>query len=288
MISPSLVNQIEAAGLKIDLIEQRVAQALAEDAHDGDITSKATITADQISQAAFTARKSGVVAGTLIAAVVLEQCGLNNYQLLVKDGQAINAGTVLIKLEGNTRAILLAERTALNFLSHLSGIATLTAQWVKAVEGSNTKVRDTRKTTPGLRELEKYAVRMGGGTNHRMTLSDGALIKDNHIAAAGSVTAAISNVKKEFPGVEIEVEVDNLEQLKEALQTGVDIVLLDNMSIEQTKAAVEITKGIKTKLESSGGLKIENAAAYAATGVDYLAVGALTHSAPVLDIGLDF
>jgi len=288
MISPSLVNQIEAAGLKIDLIEQRVAQALAEDAHDGDITSKATITADQISQAAFTARKSGVVAGTLIAAVVLEQCGLNNYQLLVKDGQAINAGTVLIKLEGNTRAILLAERTALNLLSHLSGIATLTAQWVKAVEGSKTKVRDTRKTTPGLRELEKYAVRMGGGTNHRMTLSDGALIKDNHIAAAGSVTAAINNVKKEFPGVEIEVEVDNLEQLKEALQTGVDIVLLDNMSIEQTKAAVEITNGFNTKLESSGGLKIENAAAYAATGVDYLAVGALTHSAPVLDIGLDF
>ena len=288
MISPSLVNLIEASGLKIDLIEQRVAQALAEDAHDGDITSKSTITAEQISKAAFTARKSGVVAGTLIAAVVLEQCGLKNYQLLVKDGEAINADTELIKVEGNTRAILLAERTALNFLSHLSGIATLTAQWVKAVEGSKTKVRDTRKTTPGLRELEKYAVRMGGGTNHRMTLSDGALIKDNHIAAAGSVTAAINNVKKEFPGVEIEVEVDNLEQLKEALQTGVDIVLLDNMSIEQTKAAVEITKGFKTKLESSGGLKIENASAYAATGVDYLAVGVLTHSAPVLDIGLDF
>ncbi|NBV11747.1 MAG: carboxylating nicotinate-nucleotide diphosphorylase [Actinobacteria bacterium] len=288
MTSPSLVNQIEAVGLKIDLIEQRVAQALAEDAHDGDITSKATITAEQISKATFTARKSGVVAGTLIAAVVLEQCGLENYQLLVKDGQAINAGTELIKVEGNTRAILLAERTALNFLSHLSGIATLTAQWVKAVEGTKTQVRDTRKTTPGLRELEKYAVRMGGGTNHRMTLSDGALIKDNHIAAAGSVTAAISNVKKEFPGVEIEVEVDNLEQLKEALQTGVDIVLLDNMSIEQTKAAVEISKGFNTKLESSGGLKIENAAAYAASGVDYLAVGALTHSAPVLDIGLDF
>jgi len=288
MISPSLVNQIEAVGLKIDLIEQRVAQALAEDAHDGDVTSKATITVEQISKATFTARKSGVVAGTLIAAVVLEQCGLENYQLLVKDGQAINAGTELIKVEGNTRAILLAERTALNFLSHLSGIATLTAQWVKAVEGTKTQVRDTRKTTPGLRELEKYAVRMGGGTNHRMTLSDGALIKDNHIAAAGSVTAAINNVKKEFPGVEIEVEVDNLEQLKEALQTGVDIVLLDNMSIEQTKAAVEISKGFNTKLESSGGLKIENAAAYAATGVDYLAVGALTHSAPVLDIGLDF
>ncbi len=288
MISPSLVNQIEAVGLKIDLIEQRVAQALAEDAHDGDITSKATITAEQISKATFTARKSGVVAGTLIVAVVLEQCGLKNYQLLVKDSQAINAGTELIKVEGNTRAILLAERTALNFLSHLSGIATLTAGWVKAVEGTKTQVRDTRKTTPGLRELEKYAVSMGGGTNHRMTLSDGALIKDNHIAAAGSVTAAINNVKKEFPGVEIEVEVDNLEQLKEALQTGVDIVLLDNMNIEQTKAAVEISKGFNTKLESSGGLKIVNAAAYAATGVDYLAVGALTPSAPVLDIGLDF
>ena len=180
------------------------------------------------------------------------------------------------------------ERTALNFLSHLSGISTLTSQWVKEVAGTKTQVRDTRKTTPGLRELEKYAVRMGGGTNHRMTLTDGALIKDNHIAAAGSVTEAINRVKREFPGVEIEVEVDNLEQLKEALQVGVDIVLLDNMNIEQTKAAVEIAKNSNTKLESSGGLKIENAAAYAATGVDYLAVGALTHSAPVLDIGLDF
>ena len=139
-----------------------------------------------------------------------------------------------------------------------------------------------------MRELEKYAVRMGGGTNHRMTLSDGALIKDNHIAAAGSVTDAINRVKQEFPGVEIEVEVDNLEQLKEALHVGVDIVLLDNMSIEETKAAVELAKHSPTKLESSGGLTLENANAYASTGVDYLAVGALTHSAPVLDIGLDF
>jgi nicotinate-nucleotide pyrophosphorylase (carboxylating) len=173
-------------------------------------------------------------------------------------------------------------------LSHLSGIATLTAQWVKEVSATQAQVRDTRKTTPGLRELEKYAVRMGGGTNHRMTLTDGALIKDNHIAAAGSVTEAINRVKQEFPGVEIEVEVDNLEQLKEALLTGVDIVLLDNMGIEETKAAVELAKNSHTKLESSGGLKVENAAAYASTGVDYLAVGALTHSAPVLDIGLDF
>jgi len=288
MISPSLVKNIEVAGLDVALIEQRVAGALAEDAHGGDLTSKATISADHISKAHFTSRKSGVVAGTLVAAAVLEQCGITNYEIVKRDGSSVSAGEVIIEVEGNTRAILLAERTALNFLSHLSGIATITSLWVKEVLGTSTQVRDTRKTTPGLRELEKYAVRMGGGTNHRMTLTDGALIKDNHIAAAGSVTEAINRVKKEFPGVEIEVEVDNLEQLKEALQAGVDIVLLDNMNIEQTKAAVEIAKNSKTKLESSGGLKIENAAAYAATGVHYLAVGALTHSAPVLDIGLDF
>jgi len=288
MISPSLVKNIEGAGLDVALIEQRVAGALAEDAHGGDLTSKATISADHMSKAHFTSRKSGVVAGTLVAAAVLEQCGIKDYEIVKKDGSSVSAGEVIIEVEGNTRAILLAERTALNFLSHLSGIATITSLWVKEVLSTSTQVRDTRKTTPGLRELEKYAVRMGGGTNHRMTLTDGALIKDNHIAAAGSVTEAINRVKKEFPGVEIEVEVDNLEQLKEALQAGVDIVLLDNMNIEQTKAAVEIAKNSKTKLESSGGLKIENAAAYAATGVHYLAVGALTHSAPVLDIGLDF
>lgn len=288
MISPSLVKKIEEAGLDLALVEQRVAQALAEDAHDGDLTSKATIAADQISKARFTTRKSGVIAGTLLAAAVLEQCNLMNYEILIADGTAVNAGEVLIVVEGNTQAILLAERTALNFLSHLSGIATTTHNWVKQVEGTKAQVRDTRKTTPGLREFEKYAVRMGGGTNHRMTLSDGALIKDNHIAAAGSVSAAIERVKQEFSGVEIEVEVDNLEQLKEALKAGVDIVLLDNMNIEQTKAAVELIRNTNIKLESSGGLKLENAAAYAATGVDYLAVGALTHSAPILDIGLDF
>ena len=288
MISPSLVKKIEEAGLDVALIDQRVAQALAEDAHGGDLTSKATISAEQISSAKFVTRKSGVISGTLVAAAVLEHCGLTNYKILKVDGAAVNAGEAVISVEGDTRSILLAERTALNFLSHLSGISTLTSQWVKEVAGTKTQVRDTRKTTPGLRELEKYAVRMGGGTNHRMTLTDGALIKDNHIAAAGSVTEAITRVQREFPGVEIEVEVDNLEQLKEALHVGVDIVLLDNMNIEQTKAAVEIAKNSNTKLESSGGLKIENAAAYAATGVDYLAVGALTHSAPVLDIGLDF
>ena len=288
VISPSLVSAIESAGLNIDTITSRVLAALAEDVHGEDLTSKATIKENQISTARFTTRKNGVVAGTLVAAAVLEECGISQYEILKKDGSEVNAGDVLITCSGDTRAILLAERTALNFLSHLSGIATLTHTWVTSIAETSAKIRDTRKTTPGLRELEKYAVRMGGGTNHRMTLTDGALIKDNHIAAAGSVSAAITRVREEFPHIEIEVEVDNLEQLKEALRTGVDMVLLDNMSIEETKAAVEIAANSATKLESSGGLTLENAHAYAATGVHFLAVGSLTHSAPALDIGLDF
>ena len=288
MISQSLSKLITDQGLNPDAINSKVSEALSEDSVTDDLTSQATITQSQVSEARFVTRKSGVIAGCLVAATVLEQCGMNEYELLVKDGQEVSANTELIRLKAETRAILKAERTALNFLSHLSGIATFTNLWVKEVSSSKTAIRDTRKTTPGLRELEKYAVRMGGGLNHRMNLSDQALIKDNHIAAAGSVSQAINRVKKAAPGALIEVEVDTLEQLKEALQCSVEIVLLDNMSIEQTKAAVEIARGSNTILESSGGLKLENAAAYAATGVDYLAVGALTHSAPVLDIGLDF
>ena len=288
MISQSLSKLIADQGLNPDAINSKVSEALSEDSITDDLTSQATINQSQLSNARFVTRKSGVIAGCLVAAAVLEQCGIKEYELLVKDGQEVSANTELIRLKSETRAILKAERTALNFLSHLSGIATITNLWVKEVSSSKTAIRDTRKTTPGLRELEKYAVRMGGGLNHRMNLSDQALIKDNHIAAAGSVSEAINRVKKAAPGALIEVEVDTLEQLKEALQCSVEIVLLDNMSIEQTKAAVEIARGSNTKLESSGGLKLENAAAYAATGVDYLAVGALTHSAPVLDIGLDF
>jgi nicotinate-nucleotide pyrophosphorylase (carboxylating) len=288
MISQSLSKLITDQGLNPDAINSKVSEALSEDSITDDLTSQATINQSQVSSARFVTRKSGVIAGCLVAAAVLEQCGIKEYELLVKDGQEVSANTELIRLKAETRAILKAERTALNFLSHLSGIATITNLWVKEVSASKAAIRDTRKTTPGLRELEKYAVRMGGGLNHRMNLSDQALIKDNHIAAAGSVSDAINRVKKAAPGALIEVEVDTLEQLKEALQCSVEIVLLDNMSIEQTKAAVEIARGSNTKLESSGGLKLENAAAYAATGVDYLAVGALTHSAPVLDIGLDF
>ena len=288
VISQSLSKLIADQGLNPDAINSKVSEALSEDSITDDLTSQATINQTQVSNARFITRKSGVIAGCLVAAAVLEQCGIKEYELLVKDGQEVSANTELIRLKAETRAILKAERTALNFLSHLSGIATITNLWVKEVSSSKTAIRDTRKTTPGLRELEKYAVRMGGGLNHRMNLSDQALIKDNHIAAAGSVSEAINRGKKAAPGALIEVEVDTLEQLKEALQCSVEIVLLDNMSIEQTKAAVEIARGSNTKLESSGGLKLENAAAYAATGVDYLAVGALTHSAPVLDIGLDF
>ncbi|MBM3711359.1 MAG: carboxylating nicotinate-nucleotide diphosphorylase [Actinobacteria bacterium] len=287
-MSQSLSKLITNQGLNPDAINSKVSEALSEDSVTDDLTSQATINQSQVSNARFVTRKSGVIAGCLVAATVLEQCGIKEYELLVKDGQEVSANTELIRLRAETRSILKAERTALNFLSHLSGIATFTNLWVKEVSSSKTAIRDTRKTTPGLRELEKYAVRMGGGLNHRLNLSDQALIKDNHIAAAGSVSEAINRVKKAAPGALIEVEVDTLEQLKEALQCSVEIVLLDNMSIEQTKAAVEIARGSNTKLESSGGLKLENAAAYAATGVDYLAVGALTHSAPVLDIGLDF
>ena len=202
------------------------------------------------------------------------------------DGSGINAGDVLLTVRGETRAILLAERTALNFVSHLSGIATVTAQWVNQVSATKCVVRDTRKTTPGFRLLEKYAVRMGGGTNHRLSLSDAALIKDNHIAAAGGVSEAFTAVRKAFPAAPIEIEVDTLDQLYEILPLQPDLILLDNMSPEQCSQAVAIVAG-RAKLEASGGIELHNARAYADSGVDYIAIGALTHSAPILDIGLD-
>ena len=261
--------------------------ALAEDLQGGvDVTSHATISADSVSSADFVARKSGVLAGVDMAKAVLEEVGLTNISVKKFDGDAIAAGDVLISVSGNTRAILLAERTALNFLGHLSGIATLTHRWVMEVSGSNCLVRDTRKTTPGWRQLEKYAVRMGGGTNHRMSLNDAALIKDNHIAAIGGVKEAFSAVRAQFPDAPIEIEVDTLDQLRDVLPLNPDLVLLDNMSPAQCAEAVSIVAG-KTKLEASGGIQLDNARAYAESGVDYIAIGALTHSASTLDIGLD-
>ena len=264
-----------------------VKAALAEDLAGGvDVTSVATISADAELQAEFVARESGVVVGIEMAQAVLIEVGVTGVEVLVQEGAFVKAGDVLIRVSGNARAILLAERTALNFLGHLSGIATLTSQWVKAIAGTSCEVRDTRKTTPGWRELEKFAVRMGGGTNHRMSLSDAALIKDNHIAAAGGVKAAFNAVRSEFPTAPIEIEVDTLEQLAEVLPLKPDLVLLDNMSPEQCRAAVSLVAG-QAKLEASGGITLELARAYAETGVDYLAIGALTHSAKNFDIGLD-
>jgi nicotinate-nucleotide pyrophosphorylase (carboxylating) len=267
--------------------QELIKAALAEDLAGGaDITSQATIAADATASADFVARMDGVIAGINIAHAVLAEVGLSDVKLAKKDGDHVKAGEVLMTVRGNTRAILLAERTALNFFGHLSGIATLTSKWVAEVSGTKCQVRDTRKTTPGMRVIEKYAVRMGGGTNHRMNLSDAALIKDNHIAAAGGVSTAFSQVRTAFPEAEIEIEVDTLEQLREVFSQKPDLVLLDNMSPEQCAQAVALVNGA-FKLEASGGISIANAHAYAQSGVDYIAIGALTHSAPIFDIGLD-
>jgi nicotinate-nucleotide pyrophosphorylase (carboxylating) len=264
-----------------------IRKALAEDLAGGqDITSVATVSGDEKVVADFVARKPGVVAGIEMAVATLREVGITNIHLHLNDGDAVIPGSVVMTVRGDTRAILLAERTALNFLGHLGGIATLTNTWVKAIAGTTCIIRDTRKTTPGMRLLEKAAVVAGGGANHRLSLSDAALIKDNHIAAAGGVVAAFSKVRAEFPDAFIEIEVDSLEQLKEVAPQSPDLVLLDNMSPAQCKEAVDFVAG-RFKLEASGGISLENAQAYAQSGVDYLAIGALTHSAPVLDIALD-
>ena len=283
-----LRDNLKNLGLSPNHIFQQVKDAISEDLAGGqDLTSVATITQSQVSTADFATRASGVVSGLHVVAAVLEYCGVNHYEVLVDEGARVAAGKVLITAQGNTQKILLAERTALNFLSHLSGISTLTNQWVSEISGTKCQIRDTRKTTPGLRMLEKFAVRMGGGVNHRLSLSQAALIKDNHIMAAGSISDAFNAVKKMYPDKSIEIEVDSIDQLKEAITLKPDLILLDNMSTNQCSEAVSITNGL-VKLEASGGIAITNAKAYAATGVDYLAIGSLTHSAPALDIGLDF
>jgi nicotinate-nucleotide pyrophosphorylase (carboxylating) len=283
-----LRDNLTKLGLSPNHVFQLVKDAIGEDLAGGeDITSAATIANSQVSTADFTTRVAGVISGLHVVAAVLEYCGVTNYEVLVDEGATVGAGKILITAQGNTQKLLLAERTALNFLSHLSGISTLTSKWVAEVVGTNCQIRDTRKTTPGLRTLEKFATRMGGANNHRLSLSEAALIKDNHIIAAGSISAAFNATKKKYPGKPIEVEVDSLDQLKEVMELRPDVVLLDNMSVQQCQDAVALVAG-KVKLEASGGLTIENAKVYANTGVDYLAVGSLTHSAPALDIGLDF
>lgn len=270
-----------------------IARALEEDLRYGpDVTTIATVGADAMTTAKVVNREPGVAAGVDIALLVLDEVlGVSGYRVIdrVEDGARLDAGSSILTVEAPTRGLLTAERTMLNLMCHLSGIATATAAWVDAVAGTHAKIRDTRKTLPGLRALQKYAVRVGGGVNHRMGLGDAALIKDNHVAAAGSVLAALKAVRAEAPDLPCEVEVDSLEQLDDVLAADVELVLLDNFPVWQTQIAVQRrdTRSPKTLLESSGGLSLDSAADYAGTGVDYLAIGALTHSVRVLDIGLD-
>lgn len=288
-IKKELADQLIAGGLNPLDVSEVVLRALHEDRDDnGDVTSIATIPADQVSILDLVAREAGTIAGIPVAASVFVILGGASVSVKtpVSDGEGVLAGQVLISITGPTRVLLQGERPALNLLSHLSAIATATKTWATALGDSGTKVRDTRKTTPGLRTLEKYAVRCGGGLNHRMNLSDAALIKDNHVVAAGGVAQAYELIKQRFPDLPVEVEVDSIDQLEEALRVGADLVLLDNFSIDELREAVKVNAG-RAKLEASGGFTIDSAAAVATTGVDYVAVGAITHSAPVLDIGAD-
>jgi nicotinate-nucleotide pyrophosphorylase (carboxylating) len=230
-----------------------------------------------------------VLAGLPVAAAVFDLVGGSDIDVVLHaaDGDSAEPGVAVLTVSGPARAVLTAERTALNLVGRLSGIATLTQQWVDAVAGTGAAIRDTRKTTPGLRALEKYAVRCGGGVNHRMALGDAALVKDNHVAAAGGITAAVAAIRAHAAGVPLEVECDTLDQVREAVAAGVELVLLDNFPLDDTRRAVELVRGSGVRLEASGGLTLDRAKEVAATGVDYLAVGALTHSAPVLDLGLD-
>ena len=266
-----------------------VTTALDEDLRYGpDATTAATVPDGAVAVAAFTTREPGVLAGLPAALAVLDEV-VGFYEVLGAraDGDRLAVGDTALTVRAPVRGLLTAERTALNLLCHLSGVATATAAWVDAVAGTGARIRDTRKTLPGLRLLEKYAVRCGGGVNHRMSLGDAVLIKDNHVAAAGSVGAALAAARAHAPELPCEVEVDTLEQLDEVLELGAELVLLDNFDVDRTREAVRRRGDRVTRLESSGGLALANARAYAETGVDYLSVGALTHSVRALDLGLD-
>ncbi|CNE01363.1 nicotinate-nucleotide pyrophosphatase NadC [Mycobacterium tuberculosis] len=284
-MTPELSQRLSAAGLDPRTVENLVRTALAEDG-DVDVTSMPIFAPEETAVGDLRARQDGVVAGILVACVVFELLDVA-YEAKAEDGDRVAPGQVLISVSGQTRALLRAERTALNLLTHLSGVATATRQWADAIDGTKAKVRDTRKTLPGLRAVQKYAVHCGGGVNHRMGLHDAALIKDNHIAAAGSVTKAFEAIRAVYPSLHIQVECDTLAQVREALAVGATSILLDNMSDAEMAEAVRLVEG-RAELEASGGLTLDRARDVAVTGVDYLAVGALTHSARVFDIGLDF
>ena len=287
-LSAATSAALARAGLDPAAVLDLVGRAVAEDLDGGeDVTSVATVPADLRGVAAFVPRADGTLAGVGVALAVLDVVvpGVE-LRALAHDGDTAVRGQAVVEAEGPVRSLLTAERTALNLLCHLSGVATTTAAWVDAVAGTGAVIRDSRKTLPGLRTLQKYAVRCGGGVNHRMGLGDAVLIKDNHVAA-GSVTAAIAAVRAHARTLSCEVEVGSLDELDEALAAGASLVLLDNMTVPQCAEAVRRTTGSGTKLEVSGGLTLDVAWDYAQTGVRYLAVGALTHSAPALDLGLD-
>lgn len=292
-LSEATRRDLIAGGLDPDAVAGIVRAAIIEDLMGGvDVTSVATIDPDQRSMATFGAREPGVIAGLPVVAAVIETvCGddASEFRQLVGDGTIVRSGTKVAEVIAPTRLLLTAERTALNLLCHLSGVASSTRRWADALEGTSAVVRDTRKTTPGLRALEKYAVRCGGGANHRMGLSDMALVKDNHIAAAGGITEAYRRVRELEATIAVEIEVDSLDGLREAIAAGADEVLIDNFTPDQMREAVSVRNELKAavRLEASGGLTLESARAVAATGVDFIAVGELTHSARVLDLGLD-
>ncbi|MFM9107059.1 MAG: carboxylating nicotinate-nucleotide diphosphorylase [Chloroflexota bacterium] len=266
--------------------------ALAEDIGGGDVTTMATISADRMARGRLIAKTPGVVSGQEVAGAVFRRVDpAVVYTPLVADGGWVEPGTVIAEVEGPARGVLIGERTALNFMQRLSGVATTTRRFTQAIAGTGVRLADTRKTTPGMRWLEKAAVRHGGGANHRFGLSDGVLIKDNHLAAVGGadrVTRAVRMAREAAPhGLKIEVEVTTLDELREALDAGADIVLLDNMTVEQLAEAVRIAGG-RAVLEASGGVNLQTVRAIAETGVDLISVGALTHSAGSMDISLDF
>jgi nicotinate-nucleotide pyrophosphorylase (carboxylating) len=286
-----VAEKLLAAGLDPDDTERVVRGALDEDFRYGpDLTSAATAAPGASAVAGVVARQPGVLAGLPVALAVLDAAGAppEAAEPLRDDGARIDRGTEVLRIAAPLREMLGAERTLLNFVTHLSGVATTTRAWVDAVAGTGCTVRDTRKTTPGLRQLEKYAVRCGGGMNHRMGLGDAALVKDNHVAAAGGIAAAIRAVRATAPDVPLEVECDSLAQVSDALAAGAGLILLDNMGLDDLRAAVALARPYPAvKLEASGGLRLDTARAVAETGVDYIAVGALTHSSPALDLGLD-
>jgi len=289
VVSMDFALMLRRQGLDVEEVKDIITLAVSEDLAGGvDVTSSATVPQRHRSVIELTARKPGIVAGAVVAGAVFDL--VSNHQarteICVPDGSPVQAGQVILRSEGLTTSLLTAERTALNILSHLSGVATATHEWVEALEGTGAQVRDTRKTTPGMRKLEKFAVRCGGGVNHRMSLSDAALVKDNHIVAAGGVVEAFTAVRKKFPEVDIEVEVDSLDQLRAVVEAGADLVLLDNFTPDMVREAVVWT-GDRAVLEASGGITLERARSYGETGVQYIAVGAITHSAPALDVGAD-